>query len=89
MKNNYLARLSDVFGLRHVKVICASSEDNVAAESSTAPLWRQWANSSSDLGDRVRPTQTAEAPACAVALRRALDNVTNEQIQRPRCIHRM
>ena len=54
LKNNYLARLSDVFHLHHVKVVCESSEDNVAAESISDPLWLR--------GGKARIKLTTPAP---------------------------
>jgi len=86
LENNYLARLSDVFGLRHIKVVCDSSKDNVAAESASAPLWHQWSNLSSKEADEVRPTRVAEVPACAVALRRALADAVNEHEKQFSCV---
>lgn len=79
LKNNYLARLSDVFALRHVKVVCASPHDDVAAESMSAPLWLGASELPLGSAGSTRPTQVAEAPACAAALRRALADAAQDQ----------
>ena len=71
LKNNYLARLSDVFHLHHVKVVCESSEDNVAAESISDPLWLR--------GGKARIKLTTPAPPCAKELRQALADAIQEQ----------
>ena len=79
LKNNYLARLSDVFALRHVKVVCTSPDDDVAAESISAPLWLLASDLPLRSAGSAWPTQVAEAPACAAALRRALADAVLDQ----------
>lgn len=62
LANNYMARISSVFGLRHIKVICSTSNDDVSAGSS---FFQDDAGALDLVG-------SSQAPDCAIQLRRAV-----------------